>query len=88
MKRQKKYEGEIPPGLTSRVTLSIVVGIGWAAFLVIFLWFYAGDLGISKSLAILILSILVVCVILIPVWVHWGLTTAQAWERKGRRARR
>jgi hypothetical protein len=84
MKKREKYEGGTPPGLASRITLTIVVGLGWLAFLVIFLWFYGWELGISKSLAILILSILVVCLILIPVWVHWGLTTAQAWERKKR----
>jgi hypothetical protein len=88
MVKQKEYEGEIPPGLASRLAVSIVVGLGWLAFLVVLLWFYAADLGILKTLAVLILSILVVCAILIPVWIHWGLKTAYVWERKRRRARK
>jgi len=88
MKRQEKYEGEIPPGLASRIAVSIVVGLGWLAFLVVLLWFYAAELGILKTLAVLILSIIVVCAILIPIWVHWGLKTAHTWERKRRRVRR
>jgi hypothetical protein len=88
MKKQEDYEGEIPPGLASRIAVTTAVGLGWVAFLVVFLWFYAGDLGISKSLAVFILSILVVCVILIPIWLHWGIKTAYVWDRKKKRARK
>lgn len=88
MKKQKEYEGEIPPGLASRLTVTIVVGLCWLAFLVVLLWFYAAELGILKTLAVLILSIIVVCAILVPIWVYWGLKTAHVWERKRRRARR
>jgi hypothetical protein len=86
--KNREYEGEIPPGLASRLTVTIVVGLGWLAFLVVLLWFYAAELGILKTLAVLILSIIVVCAILVPIWVYWGLKTAHTWERKRRRARR
>ena len=88
MGKQKEYEGEIPPGLASRLAVTIVVGLGWLGFLVVLLWFYAAELGILKTFAVLILSISVVCAILVPIWVHWGLKTAHAWERKRRRARK
>ncbi len=76
------YEGEMPPGLAPRVAVSIVVGVGWLIFLVVFLWFYAADFGISKSLAIFLVSVLVVGGILGPMWAYWGIKTGRAWERK------
>jgi hypothetical protein len=86
MEKQKEHEGEIPPGLAPRLAVTIVVGLGWLGFLVVLLWFYAAELGILKTLAVLVLSIIVVCAILVPIWVYWGLKTAHAWER--RRARK
>ncbi len=82
MKKNECHEGEMPPGLASRVAVSIVVGVGWLIFLIVFLWFYAGDFGISKSLAIFIISVLVVGGILGPIWAHWGIKYGHAWEKK------
>lgn len=86
MKRKHEdWKGEMPPGSASRVAVSIVVGVGWLIFLVIFLWFYAGDLGVYKSLAVLIISILVVGGILGPMWAYWGIKTERARRKKMRR---
>lgn len=52
--------------------MSIVVGIGWLLFLVIFLAFYAESFGIYQNLAIIFASLLVVCAILAPMWAYWG----------------
>ncbi|MDI6642885.1 MAG: hypothetical protein QMD95_02405 [Candidatus Hodarchaeaceae archaeon] len=82
------WKGEMPPGSASRTAASIVVGIGWLIFLVLFLWFYAEGLGIYKSLAIFVLSILVVGVILALMWVSWGIKTARVWKKKVRRKRK
>jgi len=79
----------MPPGLASRVAVSIVVGLGWLLFLVIHLAFYAEGFNIYKNLAIILASILVVAAILAPVWVHWGMKYgpryAREWERPPRR---
>lgn len=87
VRKHEDWEGEMPPGSASRIAVSIAVGIGWLIFLVVFLWFYAQDLGIYKSLAIVILSLLVVGAILAPMWAHWGIKTGHAWKKKTRKRR-
>lgn len=87
MKKHECFEGEMPPGVASRIAVSIVVGVGWLIFLVLFLWFYAADFGIYKSLAIFILSVLVVGAILGPMWVYWGIKTGRAWAKKMKKRR-
>ena len=84
-RKHKDWEGETPPGLAPRVAVSIVVGVGWLIFLVILLWFYAGALGVYKSLAVFIISILVVGAILGPLWAYWGIKTERARRKKMRR---
>jgi len=82
---------KMPPGLASRIAVSIVVGVAWLLFLVIFLFFYAGGFNIYQNLAIVIASILVVFAILGPMWVYWGIKVASKygeWGRPRRRARR
>lgn len=87
MKKDECCEGEMPPGLAPRVAVSAVVCISWLIFLVIFLFFYAQDFGVYKTLAILITSVLVVGAILAPMWIYWGMKTAYGWKRKARKKR-
>lgn len=84
MREKKKNEcgEEMPPGLASRVAVSIVVCFGWLIFLVVFLWFYAGDFGVFRSLAVIIISILVGLAILAPMWVYWGIKTGHRWAKE------
>jgi len=56
-----------------RVSLSIVIGVGWLIFLIIWLAFYAGDYNIYKNIAIVLISILVLIIILGGSWAAWGL---------------
>lgn len=70
-----------PPGFASRVAASIVVGVCWAIFVAWFLWFYAQDLGIYKTLAIVVLSLLVVGTILGPMWIYWGIKVAPLYRK-------
>lgn len=64
---------KMQPGLASRVAVSIVVGVGWLIFLVIFLGFYASGINVYRNLAIILASILVVGAILAPMWTYWGM---------------
>ena len=41
MRRKQDWKGEMPPGGAARVAVSIVVGVGWLIFLILFLAFYA-----------------------------------------------
>jgi len=75
----------MPAGLASRVAVSIVVGVGWLLFLVIFLGFYAEGFNIYQNLAIILASILVVGAILGSMWTYWGIKYGWKWEQSTRR---
>lgn len=64
-----------PPGW--KVSLSIVMGIGWLAFVIIWLAFFAGneEYGFSgyQNFAIILISILVVIMVLSGSWASWGI---------------
>lgn len=60
-------------GFGWRVALSIVVGVGWLIFLIIWLGFFAIDYNGYQNLAIFFVSILVVAAILGPIWAVWGM---------------
>jgi membrane protease YdiL (CAAX protease family) len=84
-RRPKEREGEVPPGVGPRVAVSIVTGVSWLIFLILFLAFYAGGFSIYQNLAIVLASVLVVGAILGPMWAYWGIKTGHAWEKKARR---
>jgi hypothetical protein len=56
-----------------RISLSIVVSVGWLIFLIIWLAFYAGNYSLYKNIAIILISILILIVILGGSWGVWGL---------------
>ena len=78
---------KMPAGLASRVAVSIVVGVGWLIFLIIFLAFYAQDINVYRNLAIILASILVVGAILGPMWTYWGMKYGWKWEQSTTRRR-
>ena len=82
----------MPPGLASRIAISVVVGVAWLVFLIIFFAFYAESFSIYRNLAIFIASILVVGAILGPMWIYWGIKVvpryAEEWRRGPGRKRK
>jgi hypothetical protein len=79
-------------GLGWRVSLTILVGVGWLVFLVLWLFFYATAYPWQKNLAIFLLSILVIVGILGLPWAAWGLrfrspAEKAMWDIKGFRWR-
>ena len=79
-------------GVGWRVSLSIVVAVGWLVFLIVWLAFFAGTYSWEKNLAIVLLSILILAGILGIPWAIWGLRQAPAeqremWKVKGFRSR-
>jgi hypothetical protein len=64
-----------PPGW--KVSLSIVMGIGWIAFVIIWLAFFAGNEAYNftgyQNFAVILLSILVVIMVLGGSWASWGI---------------
>jgi hypothetical protein len=79
-------------GLGWRVSLSILVGVGWLVFLVLWLFFYAKNYAWEKNFAIFLFSILVIIGLLGIPWAVWGLrfrsaTEKQMWKTTGFRWR-
>jgi MFS family permease len=76
-------------GLGWRVSLSILIGVGWLVFLILWLFFYAYPLSEwEKNVAILLMSLLVICGILGIPWAIWAIRNQSAqekelWEIKG-----
>jgi fatty acid desaturase len=66
-------EPEKTPGFAWRVSLSIIVGIGWLVFLILWFFFYATDYTIYQNIAIILVSILIMCAILGASWASWGI---------------
>jgi len=83
----EEWEGEMPPGGTARIAVSIVTCVGWLIFLILFLGFYADGFSIYQNLAIILASLLVVGAILGPIWAHWGIKTG-AWKKKKMKRKR
>ena len=71
---------KVDPGW--RVQFSIVCGIGWLVFLIIWLAFYASEYSIYKNLAIIFASIVITFLLLGGVWAFWSLKMIprEGWE--------
>jgi hypothetical protein len=78
-------------GLGWRVSLSILVGVGWIVFVILWLSFYRED-SWEKNVAIFLLSILVLIGVLGVPWAYWALkkqtsVEKEMWKVKGFRWR-
>ena len=51
----------------------MITGFGWLIFLIVWLFFYAGDFDAYQNLAIFLISLLVLGAINVITWVPWGL---------------
>jgi len=74
-------------GMGWRVSLSILVGVGWLVFILIWLFFYANGNN-WKNVAIFLLSLMAICVILGVPWTIWGMRQLteeekEMWKTKG-----
>lgn len=67
-------------GFGWRVGITILVVFGWLAFLILWLFFYAGDYDIFQNIAILLVSIIVGVGILAAMWATWGLRYAAKFK--------
>ena len=79
------------PGMGWRVAASIMLGVGWFAFLILWLFFWAGGYDIYQNLAIIIVSIIIVIGALAAMWASWGLRMAgkiegaSEWKQQSKR---
>jgi len=68
----KKEETDVS-GLGWRVALSIIVAIGWAVFIILWLFFYAAEYNIYQNIAVAIASLLIGAAVLGASWATWGI---------------
>ena len=70
---------EPPPmlrGLRSRVAASILLGVGWLSFVLLYAAFWAGGYSLFQSIAIILVSMLVLAGVLGAMWATWGMRFA------------
>ena len=78
---------KVSPGWA--VSLSILIGVGWLVFLLLWLFFYGYPRNEwEKNVAILLLSLLLICGILGAPWAAWAMKNRSArdkqlWATKG-----
>lgn len=75
---EAEFEGRKDPAW--RIPLTIITGVGWLVFLVIWLFFYAGDYHIYQNIGVFMLSILIAGVILAGAWAAWSLGNMNEFE--------
>lgn len=54
-------------------TISILGGVGWLIFIILWLAFYASDYSWEKNFAIFLLSVLIIFLLLGGIWLYWSL---------------
>jgi|YelNatPaOPRAMG01_1025707.scaffolds.fasta_scaffold355930_1 hypothetical protein len=59
--------------LGSRIAATVIIGVGWLAFIVLYLAFFAGNFDFWQKLAILIASGAIACGIVALMWIKWAL---------------
>jgi len=84
MAEDKETCGEMmkTKGYGWRVSLSIIMGVGWLIFLILWLFFYASDFNVYQNIAIFIVSVLVVGGVLGAAWAPWGIKHSKEFEEK------
>ena len=64
---------ETPPGLASRVVVSIIVFFGLLIFSIIYVAFFASTFRLFQKIAVILFYILVAIAILGAMWDSWGI---------------
>lgn len=59
--------------LGNRIAGTVIVGVGWFAFTVLFLAFFAGNFDLLQNIAILFVSAIVAIAIVAVMWIKWAL---------------
>lgn len=71
---------ETPPGLASRVVVSIIVFFGLLIFSIIYVAFFASTFGLFQKIAVILVAILVAIAILGAMWASWGIKYDREWK--------
>ncbi len=72
----------IPFDVKWRMIITFIMGFGWLAFLIVWLFFYAGDFNIYQNIAVFILSILVLGGVIGGIWMLFGIGKKRVLQDK------
>ena len=70
------------PGFAWRVSLSIIVGVGWLVFLILWVTFYAAAFTLLENIVIILVSMLIVGAILGASWASWGIKYGRKYGKQ------
>lgn len=70
------------PGFAWRLSTTILLGVVWLSFLILWLFFWAGGFDVYQNLAVIFVSIIVVIGLLGAMWASWGIRYAKEYEGK------
>lgn len=80
---EKSVPGKVESeALAWRISFSILVGVGWLVFLVLWLFFYAKHYAWERNVAVFLLSILLLTVILGVPWAYWAYKKQTSSEKE------
>ena len=64
-------------GMRWRVAISILVGVGWLSFVLLYAAFWAEPYSLLQSVVIVLVSFLILAGILGAMWASWGMRFAR-----------
>jgi hypothetical protein len=70
----------IPFAIRWRMIITFILGFGWLAFLIMWLFFYAGDFNIYQNIAVFILSIIVLGGAIGGIWMLFGIRKKRGFQ--------
>jgi hypothetical protein len=70
------------PGYRWRVVLSLIMGVAWFIFFLLWLYVFAGGYTVYQNIAIILVSVLIVAAVLAAAWAPWGIKYAHK-KKKG-----
>ena len=56
-----------------KIVISVITGMGWFIFLILWLYFFAERISVYKNLAIVLLSVLVLGIVNSITWITFGI---------------
>ena len=68
-------------GFGWRVSLSIIMCVGWLIFLILWLFFYAANFDVYQNIAIFLVSLLIVGGVLGASWAPWGMKHGNRFDK-------
>jgi hypothetical protein len=63
-----------------RILISIGALVGWLCLVILYLAFWAGGFSLFQSIAIILVSLLVLMAVLLGAWISFGMRFTGRWD--------